>query len=108
MIDKYVPSTNRPTDQPTTAYKALPDYFLYFLVFHLSCSDVLTEDNLKSRAGKFLNFFQIVTCATQDGSEESGGVCYSPWECSERGGQEMGNCASGFGRCCVIQNTDDK
>ena len=62
------------------------------IVFLVSCSDGFsdTEDNFQSRAGKFLNFFQIVTfknqpCATQDGSEESGGVCYSPWEC-RRGG----------------------
>ena len=88
---------------------------IVLLVFHLSSSDGSsdTENNFQSRAGKFLNFFQIVTfknqpCATQDGSEESAGVCYSAWECSERGGQEMGNCASGFGRCCVIKNTDDK
>ena len=52
--------------------------------------------------------FKNQPCATQDGSEESAGVCYSAWECSERGGQEMGNCASGFGRCCVIKNMDDK
>ena len=85
------------------------------LVFHLACSfgSSVTEGNFQSRAGKFLNFFQIVTfknqpCATQDGSEESAGVCYSSWECSERVGKEMGNCASGFGRCCVIKNTDDK
>ena len=88
---------------------------IVFLVFHLSSSDAFsnTEDNFQSRAGKFLNFFQIVTfknqpCTTQDGSVESAGVCYSPWECSERGGQERGNCASEFGRCCVIKNTDDK
>ena len=88
---------------------------IVFLVFHLSCSDgfLNKENNNKSRAGKFLNFFQIVTfknqpCGTQDGSEESAGVCYSPWKCSERGGQERGNCASGFGRCCVIKNTEDK
>ena len=90
-------------------------YKIAFLVFSLSCSDELSDKkkNFQSRAGKFLNFFQIVTfknqpCATQDGSEESAGVCYSAWECSERGGQEMVNCASGFGRCCVIKNTDDK
>ena len=87
---------------------------IVFLLFHLSCSCGFSdkEKTFQSRKGKFLNFFQIVTfknqpCATQDGSEESAGVCYSPWECSERGGKDMGNCASGFGRC-DIKNTENK
>jgi hypothetical protein len=52
--------------------------------------------------------FKNQPCEAGDGSEEPGGVFYSPWECSERGGQERGNCASGFGRCCVIKNIKNR
>ena len=85
---------------------------LVIVVLCVTCSQVFSE-NQNSRAGKFLNFFQIVTfknqqCTTKDGSDEATGVCYSAWECSNRGGEEKGNCASGFGRCCVIANVEDK
>ena len=29
------------------------------------------------------------------------GTCYSSWECDDKNGEASGNCASGFGRCCV-------
>ena len=87
---------------------------LFFLGIHLSFLAGMPKNNSlsQSRAARFLNFFQIVTLKNQPydtfGTEESGGVCYSPWECSERGGEESGNCASGFGRCCVIKTLDDR
>ena len=30
------------------------------------------------------------------------GVCYTKQECDDLGGTEDGNCAAGFGTCCVI------
>jgi len=54
-----------------------------------------------------LAFFSIVTfpnseCqSTKD--KENKGVCYSSTECSGKGGLAEGNCAAGFGVCCVIK-----
>ena len=31
------------------------------------------------------------------------GICYSSTECSDKGGTAYGNCAVGFGRCCIIR-----
>merc|ERR1711976_763827 len=30
------------------------------------------------------------------------GTCYTKEECSERGGTAQGNCANGYGVCCII------
>ena len=30
------------------------------------------------------------------------GTCYSATECSDKGGKASGNCASGFGVCCLF------
>ena len=30
------------------------------------------------------------------------GVCYTSQECSDLGGTADGNCANGFGTCCII------
>jgi len=54
-----------------------------------------------------LGLFSIVTfpnseCqSTKD--KENKGVCYSSTECSGKGGHAEGNCAAGFGVCCIIK-----
>merc|ERR1712109_161487 len=54
-----------------------------------------------------LAIFSIVTfpnseCqSTKD--KENKGICYSSTECSGKGGLAEGNCAAGFGVCCVIK-----
>merc|ERR1712242_597900 len=55
------------------------------------------------REGKFFSIFQIVkfnneACSAIDGTM---GTCYTASECTTLGGEERGNCASGFGVCCV-------
>jgi len=55
------------------------------------------------RDEKFLSVFQIVkfnndACEAVDGTM---GTCYTAAECTTKGGEERGNCASGFGVCCV-------
>ena len=47
--------------------------------------------------------FQIVkfnndACTAVDGTM---GTCYTDSECTAKGGEERGKCASGFGVCCV-------
>jgi len=55
------------------------------------------------REGKLFSIFQIVkfnneACDAVDGTM---GTCYTASECTNLGGEERGNCASGFGVCCV-------
>merc|ERR1712165_263852 len=55
------------------------------------------------RDGKLFSIFQIVKfnndhCNAIDGTI---GTCYTASECTAKGGEERGNCASGFGVCCV-------
>ena len=38
-------------------------------------------------------------------SSSTYGTCYTSSECSAKGGSADGNCAAGFGVCCVIYST---
>ena len=42
--------------------------------------------------------FNNEMCEAVDGSP---GTCYTASECTTKGGEERGSCASGFGVCCV-------
>merc|ERR1711990_1001443 len=61
------------------------------------------------RAGKAFSLFSIVQFPNQQctGSSSSTtyGTCYTSSECSAKGGSADGNCAAGFGVCCVIYTT---
>ena len=56
-----------------------------------------------------LSLFSIVQFPNQQcaGSSSSStyGTCYTSSECSSRGGSADGNCAAGFGVCCVISTS---
>jgi len=63
----------------------------------------VVEEEGADREGKLFSVFQIVkfnndACEAVDGNT---GTCYTAAECSNLGGQARGNCASGFGVCCV-------
>merc|ERR1712242_445436 len=82
------------------------DYiFVAVTVFIVS---VTAEDKL----AKHFSLFSVVTFGneecTSDTSVAGGatqGTCYSSTECSDKKGMSSGNCASGFGVCCVFLNT---
>merc|ERR1712048_1230616 len=61
------------------------------------------------RAGKAFSLFSIVQFPNQQctGSSSSStyGTCYTSSECSAKGGSADGNCAAGFGVCCVIYSS---
>merc|ERR1712024_326716 len=60
-------------------------------------------------AGKTLSLFSIVQFPNQQctgaSSSTTYGTCYTSSECSAKGGSADGNCAAGFGVCCVIYTT---
>jgi len=71
------------------------------------CS-VAAEDKI----GKHFSLFSVVTFGNEECTSSSSvaggateGTCYSSTECSDKNGMAAGNCASGFGVCCVFLNT---
>jgi hypothetical protein len=70
------------------------------------------EDSSLSRKEKHFSLFSVVTFKNDECTSESTltggarkGTCYSATECSDKAGLKSGNCASGFGVCCVFLNT---
>jgi len=70
-------------------------------------SDLSLSEN--KRAGKAFSLFSIVQFPNQQCTGSSStttyGTCYTSSECSAKGGSADGNCAAGFGVCCVIYTT---
>lgn len=51
-----------------------------------------------------LNFFPVLSedeCKTEDGRRS--GVCMNVYDCHRKGGSSKGQCALGFGACCVCK-----
>jgi len=65
---------------------------------------VLTERTEKT--GKAFSLFSIVQFpnegCTASSSATTYGTCYTATECTEKGGTADGNCAAGFGVCCLV------
>jgi len=79
-----------------------------FVALTVWVSAVTADDKL----AKHFSLFSVVTFGneecTSDTSVAGGattGTCYSSTECSDKNGMSSGNCASGFGVCCVFLNT---
>jgi len=85
---------------------------LFLCVVGINLTNSAKIQHKSSAQSRFFNIFNIVKfnnelCETDDDDEEKHGVCYSNWECDDKGGSESGSCASGFGKCCVISYWDD-
>jgi hypothetical protein len=75
----------------------------------------LAADGVSStsdREQKHFSLFSVVTFKNEECTSESTltggarkGTCYTTTECSDKSGMKSGNCASGFGVCCVFLNT---
>merc|ERR1712223_769801 len=81
---------------------------IYYITFSLLICAVTSEEKL----AKHFSLFSVVTFGNGEctsGTSVSGGAtagtCYSSTECSDKKGMSSGNCASGFGVCCVFLNT---
>jgi len=79
-----------------------------FVAIAVFVSTVSADDKL----AKHFSLFSVVTFGneecTSDTSVTGGatkGTCYSSTECTDKNGMSSGNCASGFGVCCVFLNT---
>merc|ERR1719278_811720 len=61
---------------------------------------------VNNRSGKILNMFSVVRfpngrCVSSTSGRN--GTCYSAEECGDRGGDASGECAGGYGVCCVFE-----
>lgn len=84
------------------------------LVTFFVTGEVVSESSPSSdeRREKHFSLFSVVTFKNDECSSESTlaggtqiGTCYSTTECSDKNGMKSGNCASGFGVCCVFLET---
>merc|ERR1711937_20249 len=84
-----------------TAMKLLST-FLTLAIFSKG-STATPPSEREGRLGLFsiVHFPNSECQSTKD--KENKGICYSSTECSGKGGLAEGNCAAGFGVCCVIK-----
>merc|ERR1719410_929611 len=77
---------------------------LFYLTFTLAA-----ENQTETRQKKLLSLFSVVQFpndeCTSTSSSTTIGTCFTSSECSSKSGTAEGNCAAGFGVCCVISTT---
>jgi len=76
------------------------------LLFTSALAEKAAEAENTQRTGRAFSLFSIVQfpnegCTTSS-SSTTYGTCYTATECSTKGGSADGNCAAGFGVCCLI------
>merc|ERR1712223_1960443 len=81
---------------------------LYSYIQTVTASQVSAAE----RTQKHFSLFSVVTFQNAECTSETtlvggarAGTCYSATECSDKSGTKSGNCASGFGVCCLFLNT---
>jgi len=78
---------------------------LHLLAFYFSFA-LSVEENRTDRMFSLFNVVKFTNSPCQaKSSSDLQGICFTDKECSDRGGIEDGNCAAGFGRCCVFRNS---
>jgi len=79
--------------------------WLFFVFVNQSFASLEAPRN-RTTGGRVFSLFSIVqfpneACSTTS-AVYSNGTCYTATECSANGGSAQGNCAAGFGVCCVF------
>jgi len=82
------------------------------LLFFIGCFATPTVILGSQSKGRFFSLFNIVKfdnapCTPEDGTDEPQGVCYSEDDCNNRNSKYGGNCAAGFGKCCIVKEWED-
>eukprot|EP00090_Calanus_glacialis_P002293 TRINITY_DN1170_c0_g1_i1.p1 TRINITY_DN1170_c0_g1~~TRINITY_DN1170_c0_g1_i1.p1 ORF type:complete len:249 (-),score=15.37 TRINITY_DN1170_c0_g1_i1:666-1370(-) len=75
-------------------------------ILFVNGKDVENELEETKREGRIFSLFSIVqfpnaACSSTSGTY-SNGTCFTASECSSKGGSAQGNCAAGFGVCCIF------
>merc|ERR1712156_169693 len=78
---------------------------LVFLILSL-LGGALADTSNSTKTGRSFSLFSTVqfpnAVCTSSSSSTTYGTCMTSSECSSAGGSSDGNCAAGFGVCCVI------
>merc|ERR1712018_217856 len=79
------------------------------LILGLSYVRTETETSTNEKQGKVFSLFSVVTfpnsqCTAKSDTTEYG-TCYTASECTSLGGTTDGNCAAGFGVCCIFSTS---
>jgi len=76
-------------------------------IFILLCFPFLSLALSQERKEKSFSLFSVLKWKNTGCQSVSDvnlqGVCYTKQECDDLGGEEDGNCAAGFGTCCIIK-----
>jgi len=79
---------------------------LFNILCFTSASARFNNTKTEGKKGKVFSLFSIVQFPNEACSSTSGtysnGTCFTTSECSSKGGSAQGNCAAGFGVCCVF------
>lgn len=82
---------------------------LFVTWFILGGAIATLSDTPPERTAKHFSLFSVVTFKNEECTSETSitggatqGTCYTSTECSDKNGMKSGNCASGFGVCCVF------
>jgi len=78
----------------------------------LITAGILVGADIQKRKEKNFSLFSVVTFKNEECTSETtftggarAGTCYSTTECSDKKGTASGNCAAGFGVCCMFTDT---
>jgi len=76
------------------------------VLFGANAKDLDVELAAANKTGRVFSLFSIVqfpnaACSSTSGTY-SNGTCFTASECSSKGGSAQGNCAAGFGVCCIF------
>lgn len=85
---------------------------LFVTLLYLTLGTAIqTRTDQPERAAKHFSLFSVVTFKNEECTSDSSltggarqGTCYTATECSDKSGTKSGNCASGFGVCCLFLN----
>jgi len=60
--------------------------------------------SIPTKDDRAFSLFSVVSFDNDEctGTSGSGGICFTSSECTDKGGTSSGNCASGFGVCCIF------
>jgi len=76
-------------------------------IFILLCCPFLSLALSQERQEKSFSLFSVLKWKNTGCQSVSDvnlqGVCYTKQECDDLGGEEDGNCAAGFGTCCIVR-----
>lgn len=83
---------------------------MFLLLVLVKCAASTETDQKREKAFSIFNVvnFQNIPCRSQDTitvgtTPNRNGTCYTSSECLSNGGVASGNCASGFGVCCLFK-----